>query len=88
MLLEALDAEELLADRLLAIPRYGLRRAPEGAQNGFQPALSWGMLRGNPRPPGVTANPPARGKDIMTPAASRDPCEIRQQRARAGYLVE
>jgi hypothetical protein len=33
MLLEALDAEELLADGLFAIPRYGLRRAPEGAQD-------------------------------------------------------
>jgi hypothetical protein len=33
MLLEALDAEELLADRLFAIPRYRLRRAPEGAED-------------------------------------------------------
>src|SRR5688500_4103011 len=32
MLLKALDAEEFLADRLFAIPRYGLRRVPEGAQ--------------------------------------------------------
>ena len=42
VLLEPLDAEELRADRLLAIPRYGLRRAPEGAPNEFQPDLSWG----------------------------------------------
>jgi len=33
MLLEALDTEELLADRFLVIPRRGLRRAPEDPQN-------------------------------------------------------
>jgi hypothetical protein len=60
MLLEALDAEELLADRLLAIPRYGLRRAPEGAQNGFQTGLSCGKCcEAILDHAGVTANPPA-----------------------------
>jgi hypothetical protein len=59
MLLEALDAEELLADRLFAIPRYGLRPAPEGAPNEFQPDLSWGECCG--------------GKAIMAPAAPASP---------------
>jgi hypothetical protein len=33
MLLETLDAEELLADRLFVVPWRGLRRAPERAEN-------------------------------------------------------
>jgi hypothetical protein len=32
MLLETLDAEELLADGLFVIPRYGLRDATESAK--------------------------------------------------------
>jgi hypothetical protein len=41
VLLEALGAEELLADRLFAIPRYRLRAAPEDAENcRFQSGLS------------------------------------------------
>ena len=60
MLLEPFDAEELLADGCFAIPRYGLRRAPEGEQSGYQsgPFLrEW--LRSEPGPRGLDVEPPA-----------------------------